>query len=252
MLVAVFLVQVAVSASAQTTLVGITNKNWQYFATRGVEPGVGWQNVGFNDSTWLTGRGLFGFDTGYPYPFISVFQGPGNAATPGPTTSYYRTHFNWVGSTAGVILTMTNYVDDGAVFYLNGTELMRTNMPDSVTVPVPDQTTLASGNLTEGVAHIYDLAVNSLANGNPNPLVAGDNVLAVSVHNVNATSSDTVFGLSVNGGQLNAPCTDGIQPTNRTIIEGLSTTFTVVQGAGCGIPAPTFQWYRNEIGRAHV
>lgn len=241
MLAAALLVQVAVTAPSQT-LIGITNQNWQYFATTGGDPGVGWQNVGFNDTSWLTGRGLFGQDTGYPWAFVSTFAGP---STGGPNVSFYRTHFNWSGSTAGVILTLTNAVDDGSVIYMNGTELLRFNMPDKATTPVPDQTTFASGSLTEPIVRVFQLALSALTNGNPNPLVVGDNTMAVSVHNNAASSSDTVFGLSANASQAVAPCTDNLQPTNRTVTAGQNTTFTVVQGPGCGIPAPTLQWYRN-------
>ena len=242
MLAAALLVQVAVSASAQQ-VVGITNQNWQYFATTGGDPGVGWQNVGFDDSTWLTGRGLFGNDGGYPYPFPSFFQGPGNAATPGPNVAFFRTTFNWVGSVSGVILTLTNYVDDGSVIYLNGTELIRFNMPGAGVAAVPDQNTLASGTLTEPIMRVFQLDLNALTNGNPNPLVAGPNLLAASVHNNAAGSSDTVFGLSVRASQAVAPCTDNLQPTNRTIFAQRSTTFTVVEQ--CAVPAATIQWFRN-------
>ncbi len=238
MLAAALLVQVAVSASAQQ-VVGITNQNWQYFATTGGDPGVGWQNVGFVDTAWLTGRGLFGNDTGYPYPFPSFFQGPGNAATPGPNVAFFRTTFNWAGSTAGVIFRMTNYFDDGVVIYLNGSELTRFNMPAGAA----DQTTLALGTLTEPVSRIHVLALGTLTNGNANPLVAGPNVLAASVHNNAAGSSDTVFGLSILAQQAVAPCPGSVQPTNRTIFVGRSTTFTVLET--CAVPAATIQWYRN-------
>ncbi len=238
MLVAVLALQAAVVASAQTTLVGITNQTWRYFDTTGGDPGVGWQNVGFDDNAWLSGRGLFGNDTGYPYPFVSTFAGPSGG---GPLVSFFRTTFNWVGTPTGVVFTMTNYFDDGVVIYLNGTELTRYNMPAGPA----DQNTLAPGTLTEPVVRVHQIALDTLTNLAANPLVAGNNVLAASVHNNAAGSSDSVFGLSVVASQTIAPCTDGIQPTNRTILVGRSTTFVVVQGAGCGIPAPTFQWYRN-------
>jgi len=236
MLAAVALLQLAVSASAQT-LVGITNHNWQYFTTAG-GPSADWATVGFDDSTWLTGRGLFGNDTGYPYPFPaeSQFPGPGGG---GPVVAFFRTHFNWVGSTDGVVFTMTNYFDDGVVIYLNGVELTRNNMPAGLA----DYSTFALGTRAEGVPVVHQAALSGLTNLSPNPLVAGDNVLAASVHNNATGSSDTVFGLSVVATQVVAPCTDGIQPTNRIIFVGRSTTFTVVEQ--CAVPAATIQWFRN-------
>jgi hypothetical protein len=239
LLAAAALVHFAVSVSAQTLLVGITNHNWRYFATTGGDPGVGWQNVGFDDSTWLEGRGLFGNDTGYPYPFVSTFAGP---STGGPLVSFYRTTFNWVGSLSGVVFNITNYFDDGVVFYLNGSEITRFNMPAGPA----DQTTMAPGTLGEPVLRIHQVPLDGLTNLNPNPLVAGVNVLAASVHNNATTSSDSVFGAAVLATQSVAPCTDGIQPTDRVIVERRSTTFTVVEQ--CAIPGATIQWYRNVGG----
>src|SRR5207249_2626904 len=230
----------AVSVSAQPVeLVGVTNHIWSYF-TNGVDQGQAWKEVGFVDSSWPTGRGLFGAnpDIPYPYPFVIPISGPTNTQV---WTVYYRTHFNWSGATAppGVVLSLTNYVDDGDVMYLNGAEIYRFNMP--ATTPV-DYTTPAVGALAEPIRDVHQVRLDTNA---VNPLVAGDNVLAVEVHQVNLTSSDTVFGLSVHSVQAVAPCTDNIQPTNRTVTAGNNTTFIVVQPANCGIPSPTLQWYRN-------
>src|ERR1051325_8945716 len=110
-LLAVVALQVAVSASAQQILVGATNSIWSYLAD-GSDQGTAWLLPDFNDSSWPTGRALFGNDptAGYPFPFVTAIPGPN---TGGPITVYYRTTFNWSGAAAGVILTMTNYVDDG-------------------------------------------------------------------------------------------------------------------------------------------
>lgn len=229
---------VATSAPAQM-LVGITNHTWKYFAVTDSDPGANWASRGYDDSLWLTGRGLFGQDTGYPYPFASAFDGPVNG---GPVAAFFRTTFNWSGSPAGIVFTMTNYFDDGVVIYLNGKELTRYNMPAGYA----GSTNLASMTLPpEPVVRVHQLLLSSLTNGNANPLVAGNNILAASVHNNVTTSSDTVFGLSLFASPPSAPCTDNRQPTNRTVFLGRSTTFTVVQPAGCGIPFPTLQWYRD-------
>ena len=55
-------------------------------------------------------------------------------------TFYFRTHLT-VGSLAGITsLQMSNIIDDGGVFYLNGVELARTRMPAGT----PTFNTLAS------------------------------------------------------------------------------------------------------------
>ncbi len=234
-LVTAMLVLLAASAIAQTTLVGITNHTWKYYATAGGDPGAGWQNPGFDDSSWPSGRGLFGIDSGYPYPFVTGFP---SASAGGPVVVFFRTTFNWSGSPIGQVFTMTNYFDDGVVLYLNGVELTRFNMPAGVA----DQNTLAIASLTEPVVRLHQVTLDFLTNGNPNPLLNGQNVLAASVHNNTFSSSDTVFGLAVNAGPIDPCHFDPLQPTNRFVLQGRSTTFTI--SVGC-LPAPTVQWYRD-------
>jgi len=240
MLVIALALQLVVAAQAQT-LVTVTNTVWKYLAD-GVDQGTDWKNSGFDDSTWLSGRGLFGNDTtiaGYTAVggFATTINGTGSTPA-GPQTAYYRVHFNWVGTTAGVVFTTTNYIDDGFVMYLNGTEILRYNITaDPVAYTTGADTANPAG---EGVAVVRTILLDTNV---VNPLVAGDNVLAVEVHQTAAASSDHVWGMSLRASQISAPCTDNIQPTNRVIQVRRDTTFTVVEQ--CAIPAADIQWYRN-------
>jgi hypothetical protein len=155
--------------------------------------------------------------------------------------AYYRAKFTWSGGLSGVVLTGTNYIDDGDVVYLNGTEIFRFNMPAG---PVMNST-LALGAPGEPSLQRISIALDTLTNGNANPLVAGENTIAVESHNNSTTSSDTVFGMALYAQQSVAPCTDGIEPTNRTVIACRNTTFSLVLPATCGIPTPSVQWFRN-------
>ena len=76
---------------------------------------------------------------------------------------------------------LRHVVDDGAVFYLNGTEVHRFGIAEG---PV-DSTTDATGheNIYEGP---YEIPASLL--------VAGDNLIAVEVHQSGGSSSDMVFG----------------------------------------------------------
>jgi len=243
-LMMVWTLQTAVAAFAQpVTVITPTNTTWRYF-TNGTDPGSEWALPGFDDSSWPQGRGLFGNDSGYPYAFATLIPGP---AQGGPITVYFRTHFTWSGPRFGVVLAGTNFVDDGCVVYLNGIEITRFNMPPGP--PAFDTQAPAANpggypNLTGGEPVLVQMTISldNLTNGNPNPLALGDNVLAVEVHNAGLGSSDVVFGMSLFPAP-DFPChTDGIQPTNRTVLEGRSTTFLV---ATTCFPTPTFQWYRN-------
>lgn len=242
MMVAALALQGAVAAIAQPTqLFHPTNSVWRYSAD-GSDQGTAWRETAFDDSTWLTGVGLFGNEGGYPYAM--------NTALPGgePITVYYRSTFNWSGSTAGVVLTGTNYVDDGSIIYLNGVEIARFNMSEGeptfqTSAPAANPGGFPNVNGGEPVLVQLQIPLGALTNGNANPLVTGDNVVAVEVHQAGATSSDRVFGLALYGSQEIAPCTDNIAPTNRMVTVGRPTTFNVVEQ--CAVPAATIQWYRD-------
>jgi hypothetical protein len=230
MLVIALALQAAIVASAQRVqLIHPTNAVWRYLAD-GSDQGASWQASAFDDSTWPQGQALFGNDTGYPYGF--------NTAIPGltPINVYYRTHFTWSAGTLGVVLTGTNYVDDGSIIYLNGVEIARFNMPAgpaAFDTLAPAANPGGFPNVNAGEPVLVQLQI---------PL---DNVLAVEVHQNSATSSDRVHGLALYGQQAVPPCTDNIQPTNRVVINRRSTTFIVVLPSNCGVPTPSIQWYRN-------
>lgn len=238
---------VATAFSQGLALITPTNTTWRYF-TNGTDVGTEWASPGFDDSSWPQGRGLFGNESNYPYPVATPVPGPGFG---GPFTAYFRTRFSWNGSGAGIFLTGTNYVDDGCVVYLNGLEITRFNMPSGS--PAFDTPALAANpggypNLTAGEPVLVEMAIplDGLTNGNHNPLVHGDNVLAVEVHNNATGSSDVLFGLSLFASS-ETPCfgVGFINPTNRTIVEGRSTTFFVETTPFC---PRTAQWFRNVGG----
>ena len=47
----------------------------------------------------------------------------------GVATCYLRAHFQWTNDPASVILVASNYLSDGAAFYLNGAEVKRVRLP---------------------------------------------------------------------------------------------------------------------------
>lgn len=177
----------AVTNITQTvrTLVNVTTTSWRW-DNSGSDRGTAWRAPAFDDSTWSTGLGLFGRETTlakYPYPFQTAIPSP--SQTGGHITVYYRTHFSWNNSLTNFQLIATNYVDDGAVFYLNGTEVGRLRISANPVL----YTSTASDQSNEGMPEVLTFPTNNL--------VVGDNVLAVEVHQHNSTSSDDVLGLSL-------------------------------------------------------
>jgi exopolysaccharide biosynthesis protein len=106
-------------------------------------------------------------------------------------TYYFRTHFNFSGPAAGFALLFTNFIDDGAVFYLNGQEIQRVRMNAGLV----SYATLANGcpvnvcEATADVPEIFRLSGDAMTN-----LVIGDNVLAAEVHQFVPNENDVVFG----------------------------------------------------------
>jgi exopolysaccharide biosynthesis protein len=158
--------------------------------------GVNWTASSYDDSGWEgSGPGLLWADLRGPNSSIPGLntEMPLDADTGYPYITYYfRTHFNFTNSPAGVALQLQAYVDDGALFYLNGTQIWSLRMP----APPVLNATLAAGYPCSGDATCID--ANEVSGPViTNSLVTGDNVLAVEVHNYNALSPDITFGLAV-------------------------------------------------------
>jgi hypothetical protein len=231
-------------AQSLTEVINVTTKAWKYSADNSDQYAAGFPNV--DDSAWPEGLPLFGNDTtiNYRYPFVTTVAGSGG----GVQTSYYRTRFNWVGSTTGVVLTMTNMIDDGIVIFINGTEIMRWNVNSAPGIPLAhDIQATAANPLGEPNILTHQVALDALTNGNVNPLIAGENIIAVAVHQAGTGSSDSVFGLSVHYSQSVPPCTPTVAPASIAGIECKEATFTATLAADCGVPAPSLQWYHDGV-----
>ena len=147
---------------------------WQFYQSGALEDA--WKDPAFDDSQWETGTGLF---------FVERSALPAEKSTPltiGQTTYYFRTKFNVDGNPDGAKLTLRHVIDDGAVFYLNGQEVARHNMPDG---PI-DFDTVSSRSVSNGSFAISQLDGAALQNG--------ENTLAVEVHQSSPSSNDIAFG----------------------------------------------------------
>jgi outer membrane protein assembly factor BamB len=151
------------------------------FLDNGQDQGTAWRAVNFDDSTWASGPAQLGFGDGDEATIAG-------AATR-PVTVYFRHQFNVAHVVAGGTLTLRLLRDDGAVVYVNGTEVFRSNLPDG---PVA-YNTLA----TAAVGGPEETSVFVSTTLHPAVLVPGVNAVAVEVHQVNVTSSDLSFDLEL-------------------------------------------------------
>ena len=122
------------------------------------------------------------------------------------TNQYFRTHFSFNGVPANAILQLETYIDDGAVIYLNGTELTRMGMAAG-----PVTSTTFATRTTNGEFERSQFPFTA-------QLVNGDNVIAASVHQVGAGSGDITWGCRVSV-LLSAPLpTLTITPSGSDVI----------------------------------
>ena len=101
------------------------------------------------------------------------------------STFYFRRGFVFSGDPSRTILKLDHTVADGAVFYLNGQEISRTNMPVG-----------PAGHATSSLSDVAQPASSGALVVPSTALVAGDNVLAVSLH-TGATDNTALFTASL-------------------------------------------------------
>ena len=109
--------------AADTTLVP-TGAVWKYL-DNGSDQGTAWRASGFNDSTWPSGAAQLGYGDGDEVTTVGFGPDANNKFI----TTYFRRAFSVTNAAAFNALTLRLMRDDGAVVYLNGVEVWRTNMP---------------------------------------------------------------------------------------------------------------------------
>jgi hypothetical protein len=136
-----------------------------------------------------------------------------------PVTSYYRTSFVYEKPNSTMLeLQLEGLLDDGAIFYLNGTEIYRTNMPAG-TIDYDDAAVINRGE-PQAIGPVTLPA---------EALIDGVNTLAVEVHQAAAGLDDLFF--------LSSLC----------VTETPETPGTKLQLALSEIPAGTDAPFRVEI-----
>jgi hypothetical protein len=170
------------AAEATTTLVP-QGSAWKY-RDDGAFPGASWTSPGFVDSAWASGPAQLGYGDGDEATVVSYGPSP----TAKYTTTYFRRSFPVTGAAGFVRADLRLLRDDGAIVYLNGTEVFRSNLPAG---PVASTTFASSAISGTGETTFLTASVN------PALLVEGTNVLAVEIHQSDAASSDVSFDLAL-------------------------------------------------------
>ena len=150
--------------------------NWKYLVPTS-EPSAAWRRPGFNDASWAAGA------TGIGYG-----DGDDRTEVPAGTVSVYaRKAFQVEDPTAISKVFLDIDFDDAFVAFLNGTEIARENITDQGRPPIYTEVADASTEprLATG-GKLFHYGIESFSS----LLRAGENVLAIQVHNIGAGSSD--------------------------------------------------------------
>ena len=184
-----------------TTLIS-PGSSWKYLDD-GSDQGAAWRPLTFDDSTWDDGPAQLGYGDGDEATEVSY----GGDANNKHITTYFRHTFNLADPPQFNSLTMEVLRDDGAVIYLNGQELPRSNMPGGSITYTTRAFSAVAGNAE---STFYTYAVD------PTLLVQGDNVVAVEIHQAGPTSSDISFDLELYG--INTIPLDTIVLNDSTLV----------------------------------
>jgi acid phosphatase type 7 len=170
-------------ATAQTTLIA-TGTSWKYL-DNGSNQGTAWYGTAFNDASWASGNAQLGYGDGDEATVVSY----GSNSSAKYITTYFRKTISVADASLFSNYTLNVKRDDGVIVYINGVEKYRNNMPTgSITYTTGASTTCSDDGATFQTA--------TLTSGS---LVTGTNVIAVEMHQVNGSSSDISFDLSLIG-----------------------------------------------------
>jgi uncharacterized repeat protein (TIGR01451 family) len=190
-----------------------------------------WETPAFNDAAWASGFAYLGYGDTHIQTTVSYGADANNKYI----TTYFRKTVSIPNATSIPQFLIKLRRDDGAVVYVNGTEVGRSNMP----VGAIAHSTLASSNIggAEETADNY-IYVNS------SYFVNGNNTIAVELHQELANSSDLGFDLQLEANYdttFNSSSADLALPTcSQVLFAGL------YWGATQGTDGTNTSWISGE------
>lgn len=216
------------------------NASWKYL-DNGSDQGTGWRLATYSDLDWKSGGAELGYGDGDEQTVVN-----GGPATNRYITTYFRKKFSITNAGEFTGYTLRIRRDDGAVVYINGKEVFRTNMPAGTI----SYTTLASGATSGDGANYFSKSLSA------STLVTGENIMAVEIHQSSTSSSDISFALELSGTKLNEvkyQWSGAIQPAQATVVAKMSapsTTCRLVVSTSVNLSSPLYSGY-STASEAH-
>ena len=174
--------------STDSTFLINKGEEWKYSDGESI-PGVNWFAPDFDDNGWKTGNAQFGYGDGDEITILDQGIDPNNKKI----SSYFRKTFNLnnVASYSGLKLKLL--IDDGAVIFINNTEVLRYRMPDGI-INYSTLANYSAGGIDENTFFGFDVPSGVLKEG--------INTIAVEVHQNSSSSSDVSFDLQLTAAQI--------------------------------------------------
>ena len=158
---------------------------WRYL-DNGSNQRTKWRARLFDDIKWKAGPAQLGYGDNGEKTELSF----GGNSSNKHVTSYFRHSFEVTTPTGVISLEAALVRDDGAAAYLNGKEILRSNMPQG-NIRYDTLASLTVGGEEESAFQPFTV--------DPILLVEGKNVIAVEVHQTSRTSSDISFDFELRG-----------------------------------------------------
>ncbi len=177
-----------IEPSGSTTTIIIPRESiWEYLDD-GSNANTAWQTTTGNG--WSTGQAELGYgdnSAGVPTENTVVQSGPsGNRHI----TTYFRKEINITNVNEISAMQVRFRRDDGGVVYVNGTEVLRDNMPAapaSINYLTPASSSQSGSNETT----FFNFNISTSA------FIEGTNIIAVEIHQSSGSSSDVSFDLEL-------------------------------------------------------
>lgn len=178
--------------------------DWRYLDT-GIDPGSSWISASFNDSLWEVGPSELGYgdnDEATVVDFVDTNPSLGGVQK-NATTLFRKTDVQVPDPSVFENFTLNYLFDDGIAIYINGVEVVREHLTSNAAF---DE--FATETVTNNATGTITL--------NSSLFVAGNNIIAVEIHQAASTSSDISFDLDLTG---NPPGSGQMQTTTLSLNE---------------------------------
>lgn len=177
-------VMVLTNWSQDQTLIPF-GSSWKYLDD-GSNQGTTWRGTSFNDASWSTGLSEFGYGDGDEVTTVSY----GSNSSDKHITTYFRHTLNIadIGDYENFLIKLIK--DDGALVYVNGQNVMRSNFGTN-TYTYDDESYSSISGSEETI--IWEEIIPA------SYFQTGSNVIAVEVHQYSNSSSDLSFNLELIG-----------------------------------------------------